>query len=83
MIIYQHILQRRGQTTNCNYYKGVFAIIPNQDMMIYPFPAETITMRMRQVLRTGNRDIDDLFAYMMEASGKMIRPRLVYLTSSL
>jgi heptaprenyl diphosphate synthase len=72
-----------GQTTNCNYYEGVFAIIPNQDMMIYPFPAEKITMRMRQVLKTENRDIDDLFVYMLEASGKMIRPRLVYLTASL
>ncbi|MDD3023570.1 MAG: polyprenyl synthetase family protein [Syntrophomonadaceae bacterium] len=37
---------------------------------------------MREVLRTGNSDIDAIMEYLLEGSGKLLRPRLVYLTSS-
>lgn len=37
---------------------------------------------MREVLKTGHPEIDMIMEYLMESSGKMLRPRLVYLTAS-
>lgn len=37
---------------------------------------------MREVLLTGNPDIDAIMEYLLEGSGKLLRPRLIYLTSS-
>lgn len=33
-------------------------------------------------MQTGNPDIDNIMEYLLEGSGKLLRPRLVYLTSS-
>jgi len=38
---------------------------------------------MRDVLKTNNYDIDSILEYLQATNGKMIRPRLVYLTASL
>ncbi len=62
--------------------KGVFVIDP-QPAILPEFPAAAVKERMCQVLTTYNHDIDEVLQYVMEGGGKMLRPRLVYLCSSL
>lgn len=38
---------------------------------------------MREILITENSEIDNILEYLLETSGKMLRPRLVYMTASL
>lgn len=40
-------------------------------------------MRMSEVLRTGNEELDHIINYLLSEPGKMLRPRLVFLISSL
>jgi geranylgeranyl pyrophosphate synthase len=63
-------------------HREVFIISLQTTIQLYPFPREIIKNRMREVLHTGNPDIDAIMEYLVEGSGKMLRPRLVYLTSS-
>ncbi len=52
-------------------------------MKIEPFPIELIKDRMKDILKTNIYDIDTILEYLLATNGKMIRPRLVYLTASL
>lgn len=47
-----------------------------------PFPREFILQRMKEVLYTGYNDIDNIFTYLIDSDGKMLRPRLLYLIAS-
>jgi heptaprenyl diphosphate synthase len=51
-------------------------------LKLYPFPAEAIKQKMREALYTTNPEINQVLDYLLETSGKMLRPRLVYLTAS-
>ncbi|MDD3364206.1 MAG: polyprenyl synthetase family protein, partial [Syntrophomonas sp.] len=50
---------------------------------LYPFPADLIRTRMKEVLIADNPGIDNIIDYLTENSGKMIRPRMVFLTASM
>ncbi|QGT99679.1 Heptaprenyl diphosphate synthase component II [Candidatus Syntrophocurvum alkaliphilum] len=50
---------------------------------MYPFSEELIINRIKEVLITGNNEIDKVFTYILESNGKMLRPRLIFLTASL
>lgn len=64
--------------------KGWLIISPDQTALtLYPFPAELINQRMREVLACDNPEIDQIIAYLLEGSGKMLRPRLVFLSASM
>lgn len=52
-------------------------------LALYPFPAEMIRLRMQEVLRADNPEIERIINYLTENSGKMIRPRMVYLAASM
>jgi len=53
-------------------------------LTLYPaFPADQIRIRMQEVLLTDNHAIDNIITYLTENSGKMIRPRMVYLAASM
>lgn len=62
---------------------GVFGINYETTIRLHPFPYEAIEKRMRDLLQTGNRETDDIIQYLMESRGKMLRPRLVFLSASL
>ena len=42
-----------------------------------------INVRMNDVLNTGNSELDQMLSYLLSEPGKMLRPRLVFLASSL
>lgn len=50
---------------------------------LHPFPQETVEKRMHDLLKTGNSQTDGILDYLLQTRGKMLRPRLVYLTASL
>lgn len=52
-------------------------------LALHPFPAEIIRTRMQEVLLVDNHEIDNIIKYLIENSGKMLRPRMVYLTASM
>lgn len=59
-------------------------MIPEANILNLPtFPSELICLRMQEVLRAENPSIDNILSYLMTNSGKMLRPRLVFLTASL
>jgi heptaprenyl diphosphate synthase len=66
-------------------HKGEIAV--NSDTNTFTlcpaFPAEEICTRMREVLLTDNHAIDEIITYMTANSGKMIRPRMVFLAASM
>ncbi|KUG02880.1 heptaprenyl diphosphate synthase component ii [hydrocarbon metagenome] len=47
------------------------------------FPAAVIKNRMVEVLQTNLSDINIIIDYLLQSSGKMLRPRLVYLSALL
>ncbi len=47
------------------------------------FPEKAISIRMKEVLKTGYDEIDDILSYLLQSSGKMLRPRLVFLSASI
>ena len=49
----------------------------------YPFPSDSICLRMQEVLAANNPDIQIILDYLTANRGKMLRPRLVFLTASL
>lgn len=66
------------------YNWGCIAICPdNKALTRYPFPAELISQRMREVLTCHNSYIEEILDYLLESNGKMLRPRLVFLSASL
>ena len=42
-----------------------------------------ISARMNNILNTGNSELDQMLSYLLSEPGKMLRPRLVFLASSL
>ena len=42
-----------------------------------------INVRMNDILNTGNSELDQMLSYLLSEPGKMLRPRLVFLASSL
>ena len=61
-------------------------IVINTDtiaLAFYPFPADSIRSRMKEVLISDNPEIDSILDYLTDNSGKMIRPRLVFITASI
>ncbi len=64
--------------------KGLIALKRDtQTLTLYPFPGEMINQRLREILHADNSTIDSIIEYLTESSGKMIRPRLVYITASM
>ncbi len=61
--------------------KGVLKINLEQNTSPIIFPEKTINKRMQEVLKTGYREIDEILAYLLQSSGKMLRPRLLYLSA--
>jgi heptaprenyl diphosphate synthase len=47
------------------------------------FPAATINHRMAEVLQTDLPEMDIIIDYLLQSRGKMLRPRLVYLSAML
>lgn len=75
-----------GRIVVYNLNKGVLTINPDANAEQNRFSAEVITSRLQEILLSGdtnNADINNIISYLLDNSGKMIRPRLVYLTSSL
>ena len=75
---------RDGKNNSKCYGTGEFAIRPNQKALtLYPFPADLINQRIREVLIGQNEEISQIIDYLLAGSGKMLRPRLVFLSASL
>jgi heptaprenyl diphosphate synthase len=49
----------------------------------YPFPVDLIRTRIKEVIKSDNQGIDSILDYLTDNNGKMIRPRLVFLTASI
>lgn len=66
------------------FHKGEIALNSDTDRLtLYPFPAELIRNRMQEVLKADNPEINNIIKYLTENSGKMMRPRLVFLAASM
>jgi geranylgeranyl pyrophosphate synthase len=62
----------------------MFAIrLEQKALTLYPFPADLINRSIREVLPEPNEAIGSLVDYLLAGSGKMLRPRLVFLSASL
>ncbi len=73
-----------GKAISKMYHKGWIAINADTNTRaLLPFPAELIHTRIREVLAADNPGIDKIIDYLTENSGKMIRPRMVFLTASM
>jgi heptaprenyl diphosphate synthase len=63
---------------------GSLTICPdNKALTLYPFPADLVNQRMQEVLACDSSEIQEIIAYLLESSGKMLRPRLVFLSASM
>ncbi len=63
---------------------GAFAIRSNHKALtLYPFPADLINSRIREMLIGQDEEIGRIIEYLLASSGKMLRPRLVFLSASL
>lgn len=62
--------------------KECFAIQPDTLLNLHYFPQEMLQQRLAETLQAGNEDIDQVFSYLLQSWGKMLRPRLVYLSAS-
>lgn len=51
-------------------------------LRLFPFTPEVIAGRMKAILNSDNKEVNRIINYIIENSGKMIRPRLVLLSSS-
>ncbi len=47
------------------------------------FPNEKVNKRLKEVLYCGNPEFDHILNYLAENSGKMLRPRMVYLSGAM
>ena len=47
------------------------------------FPIQKVNERMQEVLYCGNPEFDHILNYLAENSGKMLRPRMVYLSGAM
>lgn len=63
---------------------GAFAIRPDKKAVtLYPFPAELVNQRIKEVLGVRSDEINQIIDYLLAGRGKMLRPRLVFLSASL
>lgn len=63
---------------------GEFAIKPERKALtLYPYPADLISRRIHEVLSGENDEISRIIEYLLAGGGKMLRPRLVFLSASL
>jgi heptaprenyl diphosphate synthase len=72
-----------GKLLGIKDFKGGFTIKADTLAGTVIFPAEKITERLQEVLYCGNSEVDQILSYLLENSGKMLRPRMVYLSGSL
>lgn len=56
----------------------MFAISLHVQEVTRQFPVKAIKKRMQEVLKSTCSEIDGIIDYLLESSGKMLRPRLVY-----
>ncbi|MEQ8201178.1 MAG: polyprenyl synthetase family protein [Syntrophomonadaceae bacterium] len=52
-------------------------------LAFYPFPSDSIYLRMQEVLAADDSDIKIILDYLVANRGKMLRPRMVFLAASL
>ncbi len=52
-------------------------------LALYPFSAEMLQNRIKEVLYSENQEINAIFTYLLKCQGKLFRPRLVSLCASL
>lgn len=72
-----------GKLLGIKDLKGVFTIKSDTLAGADYFPAEEVNKRLEEVLYCGNPEVDRILSYLIENSGKMLRPRMVYLSGSL
>jgi heptaprenyl diphosphate synthase len=72
-----------GKVLGIRALKGVFTIKTDTWTHTVDFPADRIRQRLEEVLVCGNPEVDSILSYLIETSGKMLRPRMVYLCGSL
>jgi len=72
-----------GKLLGIKGLKGVFAIKADTLAGAAAFPAEKVTERLQEVLYCGSPEVDRILSYLLDNSGKMLRPRMVYLSGSL
>jgi len=61
----------------------VFVINADKNAGLDAFQEKAINKRMKEVLKTSYSEIDEILDYLLQSRGKMLRPRLVYLSASL
>lgn len=59
-------------------------IVINADnsLVVFPFSPEIISARIKKILTSDNDEVNSIINYIVENSGKMIRPHLVMLSSA-
>jgi heptaprenyl diphosphate synthase len=60
----------------------VIIINPDVGVMLFQFSPEIISSRIKETLASDNDEVNQIINYIVENSGKMIRPRLVMLSSA-
>jgi heptaprenyl diphosphate synthase len=61
----------------------VFTINTDATIDYSNFPAQKVHKRLQEVLYCGNPEFDHILNYLAENSGKMLRPRMVFLSGAL
>lgn len=72
-----------GKLLGIKAFKGVFTIKADNINGSSIFTPEILSRRLQEVLFCGYSEIDDITNYLLENSGKMLRPRMVYLCGSI
>lgn len=62
--------------------EGVIIINPDAGVMLFQFSPEIISSRIKETLASDSDEVNQIINYIVENSGKMIRPRLVMLSSA-
>lgn len=60
----------------------MITINPNAGSVLFPFSPDNISSRIKETLTSDNDEVNRIINYIVENSGKMIRPRLVLLSSA-
>jgi heptaprenyl diphosphate synthase len=61
----------------------VFTINTDATIDYSNFPAQKVNKRLQEVLYCGSPEVDHILNYLVENSGKLLRPRMVYLCGSM
>jgi heptaprenyl diphosphate synthase len=62
--------------------EGVIKINPDASFMLFPFSPDIISSRIKETLTSDKDEVNQIIDYIVQNNGKMIRPRLVILSSS-